>query len=524
MLKTKEDFTRKIRVLYVEDEQDIAEEMYDLLSYTFDTIYVAKNGHEGLSTFSEHKPDIILTDIRMPIMNGIEMATKIKTISPQTPIIVTSAFSDSEYLKQAIDLGVSDYIFKPIDFNKVTISFEKIITNLYREYELEIYHKELVISRQKAVEANAAKSMFLSSMSHEIRTPLNAIMGFVQILSNEVTDEKLLSYVNIINANSESLLSIINDILDVNKIESGKFEVLKEYFEIHKTIKDVVALFNAIAEEKSIRLELNLDSKTPLVCKTDALRLKQILSNLLSNAIKFTPMGGTVTLNVEMQNSKILFSVKDSGIGISKEYQKIIFEPFTQEDGSTTKKYGGTGLGLSISHKLAEFLGSELKVKSELGEGSEFSFSLDVECLDEDETLAFTKDEDIIEVDFKNRHILLVEDNKSNQMFMEIILESIGCTLDIANHGEEAVSMFKQKSYDLILMDENMPVLNGMEATKRILTIESEKSLAHTPIVALTANAIKGDRERFLNAGMDEYLTKPLDKEVLIKVLLKTFL
>ena len=229
-------------------------------------------------------------------------------------------------------------------------------------------------------------------------------------------------------------------------------------------------------------------------------------------------------VNIEYKDELLSVSIKDEGIGIAKEKQKHIFDAFSQEDSSITRKYGGTGLGLSISNELIKLMGGKLKLKSEVGLGSEFYFTVPADCLDEDSALdMIVQESESKDTDFENKHILLVEDNKSNQMFMEIILDTLNLTCDIANNGEEAIHMFENNKYDIILMDENMPVMNGIEATKLILEFESKQKLSHTPIIALTANALKGAKEIFLKAGMDEYLSKPLDAKKL-RTLLGTYL
>ena len=484
-------------------------------------------------------------------------------------------------------------------------------------------------------------------MSHEIRTPLNAILGFVEFLKEEETDKKKLKYLNTIDKSSHSLVGVINDILDFSKIESGKLEIDKINFNPHHEFEAVSALFCAKAEEKKLYFNTYIDENIPKIIYSDPLRIKQILANLLSNAIKFSKENGNVQLYIQYlrDTNQIQFSVKDDGIGISSEYQKNIFTPFTQEQSSTTRKYGGTGLGLTISSQLLNMLGGQLNVKSEVGVGSEFYFKLDIEnvCQVNIDSSSFLKedfikklqvttifseqysnkkqtigkylnalgvinindidalvieklnntdimiiDSDMFEYDLiqeildKNiaclvlkaglsnsivvdlqgkikelecpitvsdlqdtlveffgqkrledeektieikkeitldAHILLVEDNKANQMFMKVILKKMGLTFDIASDGIEAIKKFKENKYDIILMDENMPNMGGIEATQNIINIENENKLIHTPIIALTANALKGDREKFLDAGMDEYLTKPLDKEKLFQII-----
>ena len=523
----KYEYMKDFTLLYVEDDVDIATELYEILSDYFPYLIMAHNGEEGLEKFKENDIDIVLTDIQMPQMDGLSMARCIKKINPDTPIIVSSAFDNPKYLKDAIQIGVSDYIIKPISIIDLLNSLEKISQALYNKAQLEKKTIDLKIAKYDAEMASKAKSDFLANMSHEIRTPLNAINGFIDIIAEEFKDEKLLSYISIIEKNSDSLLNIINDILDFNKIESGKLDIVKDYFELQNDIKYITELFRVKANQKNITIDLILCPDVPKICKTDSLRLKQIISNLFSNAIKFTDVDGKVILTVkaDTQKKEIRFSMKDSGVGISKEYQKTIFEPFSQEDATTTKNYGGTGLGLSICYKLVELLGGELKVISEKNHGSEFYFDLPAPCMDDENIQNKLPKKHIPSQtkDLSDKHILLVEDNESNQAFMKVILNKMGIKFDIANDGAIAVNMFKLHKYDAILMDENMPNMNGIEATKNILEDEKKNNLQHTPIIALTANALKGDKEKFLEAGMDEYLTKPLDRKKLSEVLEKIF-
>jgi len=258
-----------------------------------------------------------------------------------------------------------------------------------------------------------------------------------------------------------------------------------------------------------------VDDKLPKIIKTDPLRVKQVVSNLLSNAIKFTQESGNIIVKIGYRKNSLYLSVKDDGKGISKNKLSHIFNAFSQEDSSTTREYGGTGLGLSISNELVKVLGGELKVKSEIDKGSEFYFTIPA-VVGEDVIQMTDKKKNIT---FENKKVLLVEDNTANQMFMKVIFKKLKLAFDVANDGVEAVEIFQKNRYDIILMDENMPNKNGIQATKEILEYEKENNLSHTPIIALTANALKGDREKFLNAGMDEYLSKPVDKNRLALVL-----
>jgi len=311
-------------------------------------------------------------------------------------------------------------------------------------------------------------------------------------------------------------LNIINDILDFSKIESGKLVIERADFIPKKELYGTAKLFQAKAAEKEITLNINCSENMPDVLHGDALRLKQILSNLLSNAIKFTPSRGEISCNIKYQDGYLSFRVKDNGIGIAEDKQQHIFESFSQADSSTVREYGGTGLGLSISAALVKMLGGELKVDSKIEEGSTFYFSIPItlgKAIDKKSASASGE-----KIALKG-HILIVEDNEANRMFVGIVLRNSGLTYDMAHDGIEAIEKFRTGTYDLILMDENMPKLNGIGATKKILSIEREHGLKHTPIIALTANALVGDRKKFMDAGMDEYVSKPIEPAALLQVL-----
>lgn len=413
---------------------------------------------------------------------------------------------------------ILDYTVTQKDDNGEITHFIGYITDITKQQSINLELQEAIAYADKA---NSSKSEFLANMSHEIRTPLNAIIGFIKLLKEKESDSIKKKYLNIISSSSNSLLNTINDILDFSKIESGHLSIEHIDFNPAAEFSVTPSLFKTKLEEKNITLHTHHEN-LPKALSGDVLRINQILNNLLSNAIKFTPENKNIYLSITYMDGHLNISVKDEGVGINKKYQTIIFKAFSQEDSSTTRRYGGTGLGLSISYNLVRMMEGELKVKSELGHGSEFYFSIPLETA---ELLPLSPNTNE-EVSFNGKKILLVEDNKANQIFMSVILEMMDLEFDIASDGAEAVKIYtsvmldsKFQKYDAILMDENMPNMSGIQATRHIIEFEKESKIAHTPIIALTANAMVGDRERFLGVGMDEYITKPVDKKKLNDIL-----
>lgn len=375
-----------------------------------------------------------------------------------------------------------------------------------------------VLNEQKnhALAATQSKSVFLANMSHEIRTPLNAITGFIGLLKQGEKDSTKLKYLHTIEDSSASLIGIINDILDFSKIESNKLEIELVDFNPHTAFNSVADLFKARSSEKNITLHVNIDQNLPQSLHSDPLRIKQVLTNLLSNAVKFTEANRSIYLDISyyFQRHCLHVSVTDQGIGISEENQRKIFQPFSQAESHTTRKFGGTGLGLTISRLLVELLGGKLELESKLDEGSRFFFSIPAK-------IGKTQ---VVEAAVAKEHqmftgrLLLVEDNHTNQLLMGAILKKLGVEFDLAKDGLEAVEAVKIGTYDLVLMDENMPNMSGSEATQKIRELEVGTD-QRMPIVALTANAMKGDKERFLAIGMDDYLHKPIVLDELKRVL-----
>lgn len=377
---------------------------------------------------------------------------------------------------------------------------------------------EIQNSRLHAQEAERIKSAFVANMSHEIRTPINGVVGFVHLLSKTQLDTTQRRYVSIVESSLEMLLHIVNDVLDFSKIEEGKIEI--EWIKSHpkREVQSIFELFIPQADIKKINYQLIMDDKIEECLILDILRIKQVLSNFISNALKFTPEEGSVHLKIGVvedtpSSQKLEFSVIDTGIGIPKSKQGKIFEKFTQADTSTTRKYGGTGLGLSIANAIVELMGGVISIQSEEGKGATFSFNINAQKCDESDDEATKADQDTMKpIELR---VLVVDDFEINRMLIGELLEfHYGITADFANNGEEAVEMVTKNTYDLVLMDVNMPVMDGIQATKLI-----RKIYPSLPIIALTANVMEGDREEFKSQGMNDYLAKPLDKDELHRVL-----
>ncbi|QFR49179.1 response regulator [Sulfurimonas lithotrophica] len=420
--------------------------------------------------------------------------------------------------------------FSHIKHEEETSKVITIISDLVKRinkhnHQMQLKQEELQEARENAEAASRFKSEFLANMSHEIRTPMNGVLGFVEKLSKSEKDPERLKQFKIIKNSGETLLSIINDILDLSKIETGKMELEYHPYNIKQLFDDTASIFTELISNKNITFKSNIDEKIPSCLLVDQLRLKQVVFNLLSNAVKFTSQNGTIRLDANIVNDTLHCSVIDSGVGIAKENQIKIFEAFGQEDTSTTRKFGGTGLGLSISYKLISMMGGKLNVKSQLDKGSEFYFDIPLHYCDEDTELdnnsIIDEEYSFNDVISSNAHILVVEDNKTNQLLLGMILEELGFTYDVANDGLESLELFKNNDYDIVLMDENMPNMNGIEATKKIRKIENKNSLKKTPIIAVTANALAEDRNRFLESGMDEYISKPYTEDDILKILRK---
>jgi len=511
------------RLLVVDDSPGHVNLLVKMLGGEYD-VTVAHGGEEAIEiVLGESPPEIVLLDIVMPEMDGIEVLKKIrdKRGMMELPVIMVTSKRKSEDLVGALSLGANDYLTKPVDFG---IARARIGTQI----RLVQTRVQLEKAQRDALRASNFKSEFLAGMSHEIRTPMNAIIGVTDLMSETELDPEQKEFVQIMRSAGKTLIDLINDILDLSKIEAGRLELESVDFSVVELADETIKAMETGAREKGLELKSAIGREAPDTVRGDSERLRRILTNLIGNAVKFTDRGG-VTLRVEKDPDSdgpaaLRFIVSDTGIGVPEDRREAIFDNFSQADSSSTRQYGGTGLGLAICRRLTELMGGKIRVESEPGKGNSFIFTAAFEPAEPARAEAAAEVRPEPEAPQSSSgprilNILLVDDDPANRIMVKAFIKKTPHRVDEAENGQIAVDKFKAGDYDLVFMDMQMPIKDGLTATREIRAWETQSGRAAVPIVALTAHALAEHIERSIEAGCDDHLTKPIRQDLFLSAL-----
>ncbi|NTS78726.1 response regulator [Catenovulum sp. SM1970] len=494
----------RFKVLVIDDETANIKMLSSLLKETY-KVYASKSGKQGVELAKLNQPDIILLDIVMPEQDGFQTIQQLKQdpLTEHIPVIFITGLNTQENEEQGLSLGACDYIYKPF-YPPV------VLARITTQIKIIKQNRKLVALSEKLRAASDAKGAFLANMSHEIRTPLTTIMGYSQgMIAGDIKAKEQPIALSTIYTSAKHLLSLINDILDFSKIEAGQLDVECIHFDLSNLLAELQAMAKELTKDKPVEFSVQFNNALPRFIYSDPTRLKQILLNLLSNAVKFTQQG-QVSIICSVNGDFLNFDVKDTGIGIAQDKLAGLFQDFYQVDKSTTRRFGGTGLGLSISKSLANKLGGDITVSSEVGVGSQFTLS----CLlkaGSDECFNHLASLDVIRSDhvlspIKGR-VLLAEDHEQNRQLFKLLMENVGLEVETVADGEQAVELAMTDDFDLILMDIHMPKMDGMEALNLM-----RQSGIDTQVIALTANVMAHDIKKYLAFGFIDHCAKPIDK------------
>jgi len=525
----------KNSILIVDDSSSNLMELFHILRDDYEILTVM-NGASAIVKAGEFMPDLILLDIVMPDISGFDVLSELKKSdkTKSIPVIFITGLSEEKNESDGLAGGAVDYIRKPFNptIVKLRVSREIRLINLQRELEQAILVAESSAaaaeeSAAAAEESNRFKTSFLANMSHEIRTPMNSIIGFSELALDEDLPPKAMRFLHNILQNSKWLLQIINDILDLAKISSGKMDLEKIPFCLTDIFNASRILVTPKAMEKNLTMHFYAEPSTGKRLIGDPTKLRQVFVNLLTNAVKFTSSGiikmQAAVKRIGENSVTMVFEIKDSGIGISEKQLKYIFDPFTQAESGTTRKFGGSGLGLPITKNIIELMGGKLHVESTPGVGSRFYFELtfDAVDIDDDAVLEQSLLKEIKRPKFDGE-VLLFEDNDMNQQVICEHLERVGLKTVVAENGQVGVDILQdrisknEKLFNLIFMDIYMPVMDGLDATDKILELNTG-----IPIVAMTANIMTNDKDVYVSSGMSDCLGKPFTSQELWHCLIK---